>query len=71
MMPLLNLPFIIIERKRLRVTLHLIVSTDMKWRVLGEALVVVIHVLEVLLMNSVIHYVSPCIWIMIFPLHIL
>jgi hypothetical protein len=40
---------------RLWITLCLVVSIDMKWRVLGVALVIVIHVLEVFLMNSVIH----------------
>jgi hypothetical protein len=70
-MPPLTVPFIIIERRRLWVTLHLVVSIDMKWRVLGVLFVVVIHVLEVLLVNCVIHNFPPCIWIMIFFFYVL
>jgi hypothetical protein len=64
--PPLTLPFITMERKKLWITLRLVVSIDMKWKVSREVLVFVIHVLEVFLMNNVIHNIPPCIWIMIF-----
>jgi hypothetical protein len=70
-MPPLTLPFIIMEMRRLWVTLHLVVSIDMKRRILGVLLVVVIHILEVLLVNCVIHNIPPCIWIMIFSFYVL
>jgi hypothetical protein len=67
----LTFPLITIEKRRLWVTLRLVVSIDSGWRVSGEALVVVIHVSEVLLMNRFIYNIPLCIWIMIFLLHIL
>jgi hypothetical protein len=59
--PLLIIPFITMERKRLWVTLNLIVDIAMKRKVLRDMVILVIHVLKIFLVDSVIHNIPPCI----------
>jgi hypothetical protein len=67
--PPLTLPFITIGR-RLWATLRLVINIAMKWRVMVEAIVLVIDILGVLFCDNVIHNFPPCIQIMIFIIEI-
>jgi hypothetical protein len=58
-MPLLNLPFIIMEMRKLWEMLRLVVNIAMKWKVLMEAVVFVNHILKVFLNDSDIHNIPP------------
>jgi hypothetical protein len=64
--PLLIIPFTIIERRRLWVTLRSVVDIAMKRRVLRDMVVFINHVLKIFLVDSIIHIILPCIWIMVF-----
>jgi hypothetical protein len=57
----LTLPFIKTKRKRPWITLRLVVKIAIKWKVSVEAVILVIDVLEVLLSDSVIYNILPCV----------
>jgi hypothetical protein len=61
----LIIPFTPAERRRHWVTLRPIVNIAMKRRVPRDMVVLVMHVLKTFLMDSVIHNIPPCIWIMV------
>jgi hypothetical protein len=65
------IPFTTTERRRLWVTLRLIVNIAMKRKILRDVVVFVIHVLKIFLMESVVYNIPPCIWIMILPTSLL
>ena len=58
----LIIPFTSAKRKR---HCHLVINTAMKKRVSKNMVVLVMHVLKIFLMDSVIHSILPCIWIMV------
>jgi hypothetical protein len=61
----LIIPFTSAERSRHWVTLRPVVNIAMKRRVSRDMVVLVMHVLKIFLMDSVIHNISPCIWVMV------
>jgi hypothetical protein len=61
----LIIPFTSAERKRHWVTLRPVVNIAMKRRVSRDMVVLVMHVLKIFLVDSVIHNIPPCIWIMV------
>jgi hypothetical protein len=61
----LIIPFTCTERKRHWVMLHPVINIAMKRRVLRDMVVLVMHVLKIFLVDSVIHNILPCIWIMV------
>jgi hypothetical protein len=66
----LTLPFITTKWKRLRETLHLVVNVGMKQGILEEAAILILDVLEVLLVDGVIHNIPSCVGIMLFHVRI-
>jgi hypothetical protein len=66
--PSLIIPFTTTERRRLWITLRPIVDIAVKRKIPRDVIVVVIHVLKIFLMDSVVHNIPPCIWIMILPI---
>jgi hypothetical protein len=68
--PPLTLPLITTKQKKFWVMLCLVVNIAMKWKVQVKAVIFIIHILEVLLSDSVIYNIPPCIRIMIFPVGI-
>jgi hypothetical protein len=67
--PCTKLPLIIpstsAERWRHWITLRPVINIAMKRRVSRDMVVLVMHVLKIFLMDSVIHNIPPCIWIMV------
>jgi hypothetical protein len=63
--PPLIIPFTSTERKRHWITLCPIVNISMKRRVPRDMVVLVMHVLKIFLVDSVIHNIPPCIWVMV------
>jgi hypothetical protein len=63
--PLLIIPFTTTERKKLWVPLRPVADLAMKRRVQRDMVVLVIHVLKIFLVDTVIHNILPCIWIMV------
>ena len=63
--PLLIIPFITTKRRRLWVTLFPVIDIAIKRRVPRDIIVLVVHVLKIFLVDSVIHNIPPCIWIMV------
>jgi hypothetical protein len=61
----LIIPFTSAERRRHWVTLRLVINTAMKRRISRDMVVLVMHVLKIFLVDSVIHNILPCIWIMV------
>jgi hypothetical protein len=61
----LIIPFTSAERRRHWVTLRLVVNIAMKRRVPRDMVVLDMHILKIFLMDSVIHNIPPCIWIMV------
>jgi hypothetical protein len=61
----LIIPFTSAERRRHWITLHPVVYIAMKRRVSRDMVVLVMHVLKIFLVDSVIHNIPPCIWIMV------
>jgi hypothetical protein len=61
----LIIPFTSAERRRHWVTLRPVVNIAMKRRVSRDMIVLVMHVLKIFLVDSVIHNIPPCIWIMV------
>jgi hypothetical protein len=62
---LLIIPFTSAERRRHWITLRLVVHIAMKRRVSRDMVVLVMHVLKIFFVDSVIHNIPPCIWIMV------
>jgi hypothetical protein len=63
--PPLIIPFTSAERRRHWVTLRLVINIAMKRRVSRDIVVLVMHVPKIFLVDSVIHNIPPCIWIMV------
>jgi hypothetical protein len=61
----LIIPFTSAERRRHWVTLRPVINIAMKRRVSRDMVVLVMHVLKIFLVDSVIHNIPPCIWIMV------
>jgi hypothetical protein len=61
----LIIPFTSAERRRHWVTLCPVVNIAMKRRISRDTVVLVMHVLKIFLVDSVIHNILPCIWIMV------
>jgi hypothetical protein len=61
----LIIPFTSVERKRHWITLRPVVNIAMKRRVSRDMVVLVMHVLKIFLVDSVIHNIPPCIWVMV------
>jgi hypothetical protein len=61
----LIIPFTSAERRRHWVTLRLVINIAMKRRVSRDMVVLVMHVLKIFLVDSVIHNIPPCIWVII------
>jgi hypothetical protein len=61
----LIIPFPSMERRRHWITLRPVVNIAMKRRVLRDMVVFVMHVLKIFLVDSVIHSIPPCIWVMV------
>jgi hypothetical protein len=61
----LIIPFTSVERRRHWVTLRPVINIAMKRRVSRDMVVLFMHVLKIFLVDSVIHNVPPCIWIMV------
>jgi hypothetical protein len=61
----LIIPFTSTERRRHWITLRPVINIAMKRRVLRDMVVLVTHVLKIFLVDSVIHNIPPCIWIMV------
>jgi hypothetical protein len=61
----LIIPFTSAERRRHWVKLCPVVNIAMKRRVSRDMVVLVMHVLKIFLVDSVIHNIPPCIWIMV------
>jgi hypothetical protein len=61
----LIIPFTSAERRRHWVTLRPVINIAMRRRVLRDMVVLVMHVLKIFLVDSVIHNILPCIWIMV------
>jgi hypothetical protein len=65
MKPSLMIPFTTTERRRLWVMLRPVINIAIKRRVLRDMVVLVMHVLKIFLVDSVIHNIPPCIWVMV------
>jgi hypothetical protein len=63
--PPLIIPFTTTQKRRHWVMLRLVVNIAMKIRVPRDMVVLVMHVLKIFLVDSVIHNILPCIWIMV------
>jgi hypothetical protein len=63
--PPLIIPFTSTERRRHWVTLRLVVNIAIKRRVPRNMVVLVMHILKIFLMDSVIHNIPPCIWVVV------
>jgi hypothetical protein len=61
----LIIPFTNTEKRRHWVTLRPVINIAMRRRILRDMVVLVMHVLKIFLMDSVIHNIPPCIWIMV------
>jgi hypothetical protein len=61
----LIIPFTSAERRRHWVTLRPVINIAMIRRVSRDMVVLVMHVLKIFLVDSVIHNIPPCIWIMV------
>jgi hypothetical protein len=61
----LIIPFTSAERRRHWITLRLVINIAMKRRVSRNMVVLIRHVLKIFLVDSVIHNIPPCIWIMV------
>jgi hypothetical protein len=61
----LIIPFISAERRRHWITLRPVVNIAMKRRVSRDMVVLVMHILKIFLVDSVIHNIPPCIWVMV------
>jgi hypothetical protein len=61
----LIIPFTSAERRRHWVMLCPVVNIAMKRRVSRDMVVLVMHVLKIFFVDSVIHNIPPCIWIMV------
>jgi hypothetical protein len=61
----LIIPFTSTERRRHWVTLRPVVNTAMNRRISRDMVVLVMHVLKIFLVESIIHNIPPCIWIMV------
>jgi hypothetical protein len=59
------IPFTSAERKRHWATLRLVINIAMKRRVLRDMVVLVMHFLKIFLVDSIIHSIPPCIWVMV------
>jgi hypothetical protein len=63
--PPLIIPFTTTERRRLWVMLRPVINIAIKRRVLRDMVVLIMHVLKIFLVDSVIHNIPPCIWVMV------
>jgi hypothetical protein len=63
--PPLIIPFTTMERRRLWLMLCPVVNIAIKKRVPRDMVVLVMHVLKIFLVDSVIHNIPPCIWVMV------
>jgi hypothetical protein len=61
----LIIPFTSMEKRRHWVMLHPVINIAMKRRVSRDMVVLVMHVLKIFIVDSVIHNILPCIWIMV------
>jgi hypothetical protein len=61
----LIIPFTSVERRRHWVTLCPVINIAMIRRVLRDMVILVMQVLKIFLMDSIIHNIPPCIWIMV------
>jgi hypothetical protein len=61
----LIIPFTSAERRRHWVTLRPVINIAMIRRVLRNMVILVMHVLKIFLVDSLIHNIPPCIWIMV------
>jgi hypothetical protein len=61
----LIIPFTSAERRRHWITLRPVINIAMKRRVSRDMVILVMHVLKIFLVDSVIHNIPPCIWIMV------
>jgi hypothetical protein len=61
----LIIPFTSAERRRHWIMLRLVINIAMIRRVLRDMVILVMHVLKIFLVDSVIHSIPPCIWIMV------
>jgi hypothetical protein len=61
----LIIPFTGAERRRHWITLRPVVNIAIKRRVSRDMVVFVMHVLKIFLVDSVIHNIPPCIWVMV------
>jgi hypothetical protein len=61
----LIIPFTSAERRRHWVTLRPVINIAMIRRVLRDMVILVMHVLKIFLVDSIIHNIPPCIWIMV------
>jgi hypothetical protein len=61
----LIIPFTSAERRRHWVTLHPVINIALRRRVSRNMVILVMHVLKIFLVDSVIHNIPPCIWIMV------
>jgi hypothetical protein len=61
----LIIPFTSAERRRHWVTLRPVINIAMIRRVLRDMVILVMHVLKIFLVDSIIHNIPQCIWIMV------
>jgi hypothetical protein len=61
----LIIPFTSAERRRHWVTLRPVINIAMIRRVFRDMVILVMHVLKIFLVDSIIHNIPPCIWIMV------
>jgi hypothetical protein len=61
----LIIPFTTTERRRHWVTLRPVINIAIIRRVLRDMVILVMHVLKIFLVDSVIHNIPPCLWIMV------
>jgi hypothetical protein len=61
----LIIPFTSVERRRHWITLRPVINIAMIRRVLRDMVILVMQVLGIFLVDSIIHNIPPCIWIMV------
>jgi hypothetical protein len=62
----LIIPFSSVERRRHWITLRPVINIAMIRRILRDMVILIMHVLKIFLVDSIIHNIPPCIWIMVF-----
>jgi hypothetical protein len=61
----LIIPFTSAGRRRHWVTLRPVINIAMIRRILRDMVILVMHILKIFLVDSIIHNIPPCIWLMV------